>query len=99
MLVKMIVDGDFFEVKNKIVEAFPNLTQLSFDGAEQDKWVSVEEKRPPNLQPVLTCDKLGNIHIFADWVREEIPFGIAENDDRYFPPLWWHTLPEPPKGE
>ena len=61
------------------------------------KWIPVTERLPEDHVSVLTCDGIGNVHIFSHYHGFAFPFGIKPTDPRYYMVKWWMPLPEPPK--
>lgn len=61
------------------------------------EWISVNDRLPKNLERVLTCDEYGNMHVFLHREVYKYPFGISENNTKYYMPTHWMHLPKPPK--
>lgn len=61
-------------------------------------WIPVSENLPEDYVKVLTCDQKGNIHIMSHYHESKYPFYIDPQHTRYYMPIAWMLLPEPPKG-
>lgn len=62
-------------------------------------WIPVEERLPETFTNVLTCDSYGNIHMMRHLSGDEVPFGIREDNEKFYPVVAWMPLPKPYEGE
>lgn len=67
-----------------IVEAQPKVGE----------WIPVEERLPSNFEHVLTCDKIGNIHVLWHHTSFDCPFNISWKHPDFYPVIAWMPLPE-----
>ena len=74
-----------------------NLTGWLAEEHAKHLWIPVTERLPEDHVSVLTCDGIGNVHIFSHYHGFAFPFGIKPTDSRYYMVKWWMPLPEPPK--
>lgn len=66
------------------------MTVEEFETLPAGVWMDVKKALPPLEHPVLTVDAYGNYHTRTEYTdTPEVPFCIAYNDGRFWPPIAW----------
>lgn len=85
-------ERDCFKCEEASLE---QIKKLKEEVKSASNWVSVKERLPKHLVPVLTCDAYGNMHIMRHYVGSEYPFGIDPYHHRFYEVVTWQPLPQP----